>query len=230
VQAEQTRDAEASRRVAEDRLRIARDLHDTVAHQISVISLHAGVAAKAIDDDPDAAKAALAIVRGASRRVLGEIGNLVGVLRSADDAQHFAPPPGLERLAALITDFQSSGLHVDVSVDGDLNDLPASVDLVGYWVVQEALTNAHKHGSAPAADVRITRSPSQLHVVVTNPAAAQPSRSTSQPGRSTAGHGLLGVRERVDAVGGDVFAGHNGAVFRIEAVLPLRTIDVEGAA
>lgn len=215
IQAEQTREAEASRRVAEDRLRIARDLHDAVAHQISVINLHAGVARRAIDDDPETAKTAMATVGTAARRVLGEISDLLAALRASDAPPPLAPASGLERVSELVDEFEASGLHVTSRLDGALTDLPAAIDLAGYWLVQEALTNAHKHSSVPRAHVWITRDGTQLRLVVTNPA-----ESTGAPA-STSGHGLLGIRERVTAVGGTLHAGRDGGVFRVDAVMPI---------
>lgn len=216
VQAEQTREAEASRRVAEDRLRIARDLHDTVAHQISVINLHAAVAGRAIDDDPDAAKSALATVGTASRRVLSEIGDLLSTLRAPDESQPLAPTPGMGMVSALIDEFEASGLHVTARIEGELDDLPAAVDLACYRLVQEALTNAHKHGSVPRAHVWIERGESALRIVVTNPVS-----SGADADDASAGHGLLGIRERVTGVGGTLSTGRDGGTFRIDALIPL---------
>lgn len=216
VQAEQTREAEASRRVAEDRLRIARDLHDAVAHQISVINLHAGVAVRAIEENPDAARAALATVSTAARRVLGEIGDLLSTLRASDESQPLTPAPGLGQVNALIKEFEASGLLVTSRIDGMIDELPAAIDLAGYRLIHEALTNAHKHGSDLRAHVWIERSESRLRLVVTNPASGRPDPD------APAGHGLLGIRERVTAAGGVLHAGPEGGTFRIDAVLPLR--------
>lgn len=216
VQAEQTREAEASRRVAEDRLRIARDLHDLVAHQISVINLHAAVASRAIDDDPDAAKSALVTVGTASRRVLSEIGDLLSTLRAPDESQPLVPTPGLGTVGALIDEFEASGLHVTARIDGELTDLPAAVDLAGYRLVQEALTNAHKHGSVPRAHVWIEREEGALRLVITNPTS-----SNASAGEASAGHGLLGIRERVTGVGGSLSTGRDGGTFRVDAFIPL---------
>ncbi|WP_426185164.1 sensor histidine kinase [Microbacterium sp. TWP3-1-2b2] len=221
VQAEQTREAEASRRVAEDRLRIARDLHDAVAHQISVINLHAGVASRAIDEDPDAARAALTTVSTAARRVLGEIGDLLSTLRAPDEAQPLAAAPGLRQMNELIDEFEASGLQVTSRLDGMLDDLPASIDLAGYRLIHEALTNAQKHGSELRAHVWIERSERRLRILVTNPASDRAESAVP------AGHGLLGIRERVTAAGGELHAGREGATFRIDAVFPLRA-DADG--
>lgn len=195
VRAERTRESEASRRVAEDRLRIARDLHDVVAHQIAVINLHAGVASAALPDRPESAEQSLQTVRQAARSVLAEIGDLLAMLRTttaeADAADHqvFAT---LAQLDPLVRQFADVGLSVQRHVLGDLTDLPPAVDVVGYRVVQEALTNAHKHG-AGGAELTITRDVDQLVIEVANRHGAAGTATGS-------GHGLDGIRERVASV------------------------------
>lgn len=217
IQAEQTREAEASRRVAEERLRIARDLHDTLAHQISVISLNAGVATQTLDTDPDTARTALAGIRTASRNMLGEIGALLSALRAPDDDHaRTQPVPGLSHLEALIGEFDTAGLRVSTGVDGALDDLPAVVDAAGYRILQEALTNAHKHGGGDRAEIRIRRTPDALSLEVMNPAPLD-----REPSAFATGHGLLGVRERVAALGGTLRFGHDSGTYRLEARLPL---------
>ncbi|MCX6501745.1 MAG: histidine kinase [Microbacterium sp.] len=215
LDAEQAREAEASRRVAEDRLRIARDLHDAVAHQISVVSLNAGVASRALEDDPDTAREALATVRTAARRVLSEIGDLMSSLRAEDDGAARAPVPSLTRVAALTDDFEASGLRVTSRVDADVSALPAAVDVTAYRVIQEALTNAQKHGSDSRAHVLIERDAAGLRIVVSNPAATVPVTD------ATPGRGILGMRERVAAVGGTLQASREGGTFRVDALLPI---------
>lgn len=215
LDAEQAREAEASRRVAEDRLRIARDLHDAVAHQISVVSLNAGVASRALEDDPDTAREALATVRTAARRVLSEIGDLMSSLRAEDDGAARAPVPSLTRVAALTDDFEASGLLVTSRVDADVSALPAAVDVTAYRVIQEALTNAQKHGSDSRAHVLIERDAAGLRIVVSNPAATVPVTD------ATPGLGILGMRERVAAVGGTLQASREGGTFRVDVLLPI---------
>lgn len=152
--AEETKEAEASRRVAEERLRIARDLHDVLAHQIAVINLHSGVASQALRDRPDDAEKSLVAVRQAARTVLGEIGSLLSVLRAGDTepaAGAGAPIPGLSELPSLVESFERDGLRIDLREVGTPIDLPGEVDIVAYRVVQEALTNAHKHGADHSA-------------------------------------------------------------------------------
>jgi len=224
VDAEQTREAEASRRVAEDRLRIARDLHDAVAHQISVISLNAGVASSTLDGDPDTAREALVSVRTAARRVLGEIGTLVSTLRAPGEAASLEPAPGVAQIAALIQEFRASGLHITVrgeeSIRVGIPTVPAAVGLTAYRVTQEALTNAQKHGTQARAHIWMSHDDDVLRLVITNPMASDAALPSDA---ATDGHGILGMQERVDAVNGTLRAGRDGGTFRVEAVLPLRS-------
>jgi signal transduction histidine kinase len=217
--AEQTREAEAQRRVSEERLRIARDLHDVVAHQISVISLNAGVASSSLSSRPDRAEEALGTIRIAARTVLGEIGDLLSVLRADGDGSSVAPQPGLEAIDDLIAEFGTAGLDVRVRVEGSLEDLPATVDVVAYRVLQEALTNALKHGAGGRAHVLVAVTPAAIELVVTNPVLPSgPQREGSSP---SSGYGLLGLRERVSAVRGTIEAGPAAGGFRLAAVLPI---------
>jgi signal transduction histidine kinase len=223
VRAEETRESEARRRVAEDRLRIARDLHDAVAHQISVISLNAGVASSALESRPEAAREALATIRSAARAVLGEIGDLLAMLRAGDsggasDAAGAAPQPGLDRLDELMSRFRESGLDVTLRVDGDVTRLPVATDLVAYRVLQEALTNAHKHGAEHRAHILVDVRTDSARLVVTNPVATGGGAAATASG---AGHGLLGIRERVASVRGTVEAGPAPGGYRLTVTLPL---------
>ncbi|TFD93497.1 two-component sensor histidine kinase [Cryobacterium lactosi] len=225
--AEETKEAEALRRVAEERLRIARDLHDLLAHQIAVINLHSSVASQALPARPDDAEKSLATIREAARTVLGEIGSLLTVLRATDaggTGLTTAPVAGLADLEPLLIDFERSGLRVDLRVVGTPRPLPGAVDMVAYRVVQEALTNAHKHGADHSALLHLDYQPAAVEVTVTNtvdpPAAAG---SAAEPSAG-AGHGLLGARERVGSVGGRLSAARGpGPVFRFTAWLPTET-------
>ncbi|WP_258040299.1 sensor histidine kinase, partial [Streptomyces sp. SM9] len=144
--AERTREEEARRRVAEERLRIARDLHDVVAHHIALVNVQAGVAAHVMDRRPDQAKEALAHVREASRSALDELRATVGLLRQSGDPEApTEPAPGLARLDDLAERFRNAGLPVEIACPDRGDPLPAAVDLAAYRVVQEALTNVHKH-------------------------------------------------------------------------------------
>lgn len=221
--AEQTREAEARRRVTEERLRIARDLHDAVAHQIAVISLNAGVATSAIDERPEKARAALVSIRSAARTVLGEIGDLLEVLRNDDslDQHSSSPQPGLDRLDELIAQFRDVGLTANVRTEGDLAAVTGTTALVAYRVVQEALTNAHKHGADHRAHVLITVTEDHASIVVTNPVPTSKDARAAAPDTRSNGHGLLGLRERVASVRGTVTTGPAPGGYRVSVLLPL---------
>lgn len=212
-----SRESEAQRRVSEERLRIARDLHDAVAHQIAVISLQAGVATSVIDDRPEKAKQALATIRGAARSVLGEIGDLMSMLRTADVGDgSTGPQAGADRIDELVAQFASSGLEVTVRTEGDLDRVTGATGLVAYRVVQEALTNAHKHGTEHRAHLLLRADDDGLAITVTNPMTASPSPG----GGESPGLGLLGLRERVTSVRGTVDAGPDGGSWKIRAWMP----------
>ncbi|MEX0151924.1 histidine kinase [Microbacterium sp. LMI1-1-1.1] len=218
--AEQTREAEARRRVTEERLRIARDLHDAVAHRISVISLNAGVASSSLETRPERAREALATIRTTSRDVLGEIGAMLSVLRAPEDA---APQeqPGLARVAEVVESVRVAGWEVavrdEVGADADAAGIPMGTGIVAYRVVQEGLTNAMKHGTTRRAHLLLRRDGEALEIVVTNPLDRLP---VSDP-PPTSGFGLIGLRERVEAVRGELEAGLAPGGFRLAARLPL---------
>ncbi|MFK0253086.1 sensor histidine kinase [Streptomyces sp. NPDC090445] len=229
--AERTREEEARRRVAEERLRIARDLHDVVAHHIALVNVQAGVAAHVMDRRPDQAKEALAHVRDASRSALNELRATVGLLRQSGDPEApTEPAPGLARLDELVDTFRNAGLPVKVMVelDGDSGPLPAAVDLAAYRVIQEALTNVRKHaGPGASAEVSVVRVGVSTEVTVLDDggadsagsAAADPSAAAAEGG----GHGLLGMRERAGALGGSCFAGPRyGGGYRVHVILPVK--------
>ena len=227
--AEETKESEALRRVAEERLRIARDLHDLLAHQIAVINLHSSVASQALPDRPDDAQKSLATIRAAARSVLGEIGSLLTVLRATDAGAtglSTAPVAGLADLEALLIDFERSGLQVDHRLAGTPRALPGAVDMVAYRVVQEALTNAHKHGADHSALLHLDYQPAGVEITVTNTVAALPRPGSGAAGTAAVtaagdGHGLLGARERVGSVAGRLSAARGpGPVFRFTAWLP----------
>ncbi|MFJ5259242.1 sensor histidine kinase [Streptomyces sp. NPDC088387] len=217
--AERTREEEARRRVAEERLRIARDLHDVVAHHIALVNVQAGVAAHVMDKRPDQAKEALAHVREASRSALSELRATVGLLRQSDDPEApTEPAPGLDLLDTLVGTFRSAGLHVEVVVENG-TPLPAAVDLAAYRVIQEALTNVQKHaGTEAKAEVSVVRVGPNVEISVLDNGPGDD--DTPTPG---GGHGLLGMRERVSAVGGALTTGPRyGGGFRVHAILPVK--------
>lgn len=221
--AEQTREAEAQRRVVEERLRIARDLHDAVAHQIAVISLNAGVASASMTNRPEKAQDSLALIRGAARSVLGEIGDLLNVLRTGEDpaGQPSPPQPDLSRIDDLVRDFATAGMQVTVRTEGDITTVTGSTGIVAYRVLQEALTNAHKHGADDRAHILIEAGDRTLRMTVANPVSG--ARPSAAPASS--GHGLIGIRERVAAVHGSVETTPVAGGYRLTATLPLTKED-----
>ncbi len=226
--AEATREALAHQRVAEDRLAIARDLHDAVAHQIAVINLHAGVATSALRERPDDAAHSLAVIRGASRTVLAQIGDLLATLR--DPGSSGTGPVSLAQLDDILREFRGHGLDVTVRRLGEARELPAAVDVVALRVIQEALTNAHKHGTEHRAHVVVQYVLGRLHITVTNPIPAQPAPTADDAG---AGHGLVGARERVESVRGTLRYGRTGlSSWQLDVDLPTdpRRPDVEAPA
>jgi signal transduction histidine kinase len=210
--AEQTRDGEARRRVVEERIRIARELHDVVSHHIAMISVQAGAARHVLSDQPEAAGSALDHIRRASDTVLRELGSVVGVLRQADDLDSTTEPTrGLARLGELLGTAAAAGLDVEHHQHGTARELPALVDLAAYRILQESLTNAHKHGTGTAS---LTIKYTAGHVVL---------EVTNRVGTngSTDGYGLVGMRERATATGGTLRAEQRpDGTFRVRAVLP----------
>ncbi|KUO13239.1 sensor histidine kinase [Streptomyces sp. DSM 15324] len=218
--AERTREEEARRRVAEERLRIARDLHDVVAHHIALVNVQAGVAAHVMDKRPDQAKEALAHVREASRSALSELRATVGLLRQSGDPEApTEPAPGLDRLDELAGTFRNAGLLVEVARADHDAPLPAAVDLAAYRVIQEALTNVQKHAGADAkAEVSVVRVGPHIEITVLDDGSPGPEEAPVG-----GGHGLLGMRERVTALRGTLTTGPRyGGGFRVHAILPVK--------
>ena len=235
--AERTREEEARRRVDEERLRIARELHDVVSHTIGVISVQAGVAAHLLQRRPDKAAESLAAIRQASDEALGELHAMLGVLRERDgDAggAPLAPAPGLAELDTLVAQAAGAGLEVRVSRQGEPRRLPAAVDLAAYRVVQESLTNVVRHAGASRADITVTHHDGRVEVeVVDNGNGSESPSATSGPFRPAdspvgdrqvrrSGQGIAGMRERARALGGTLEAGPRpGGGFRVQASLPV---------
>ncbi|MGY1710737.1 sensor histidine kinase [Geodermatophilus sp. SYSU D00758] len=212
--AAEERDAEAARRVAEERMRIARDVHDSLGHAVAVVTLHAAVAAEALDDDPAAARRALGTIRTVSRDVLHDLRGTVGLLRGRDP-EDGAGSAGLADLPRLVAATAATGLDVRLAVEGEPGPLPAGVEATVHRVVQEALTNVLRHARAATATVTVTHDPGALTVSVVDDG-----RGACVPG--AAGHGLAGMRERVGLLGGRLSAGQrHGGGFAVRAVLPV---------
>lgn len=214
-QAEQNREELARRRVIDERVRIARELHDVVAHHIAVISVHAGAAEFALKEQPEKVWPVLGHIRQAADTVLEEIKSVIGVLRDPNEVLSTEPAPGLDRLPALLDSLRAMDFQVRLAQQGTPRKLPSMVDLAAYRIVQEALTNAHRYGDGAAA-LEITWSPGMVAVEVTN--------KLGRPGdrhRAGSGFGLLGMRERAAAAHGTISAGLlAGGRFRVRAELP----------
>ncbi|MFD9441143.1 sensor histidine kinase [Streptomyces sp. NPDC060006] len=223
LKAEESKEEEARRRVAEERLRIARELHDVIAHHIALITIQAGVAGRFLRVRPDQAEVALGHICEAGRTVLDELGPLLHILRQSgyetDETQPAEPVPGLSRLGGLLESLTAAGLSVRHRQAGHPLPLPTAIDLTAYRVIQEGLTNAHKHGATAEADLLVDYGPDELRVRITNPLRSGPHPASAAMGT---GHGLTGMHERVHAVGGSLHAGADtDGCFRLAVQLPL---------
>ena len=221
AQLDQAREELAHRAVTEERLRLARELHDVVAHAMSVIAVQSGVGAHVANTQPQEAAKALAAIEATSRAALTELRRLLGVLRQNSEPQgDLAPVPGLANLDSLLAEVAKAGLAARLRVEGTPSQLPAGVDLSAYRIVQEALTNVVKHAGPARAQVRIRYGDQDVTVEITDNGRGV--MALAGDGRVGTGHGLIGMRERVAAFGGDLEAGPcPGGGFRVAARLPL---------
>jgi len=222
--AEVERDRESRRRVEEERLRIAREFHDVVAHTVTAMNVQAGVAIDAFDVRPDVAKRALKQVRASGREALQELRATVAVLRGDDSAKDPArPAPDTGQLEELVELSQSAGLQVTLELKTGGEDLPSVVELAAYRIVQEALTNVIRHANASHAAVTVARDHDSLVVEVVDDGVVSNGRAPDErDGTSREGYGLAGMAERATAIGGRVEHGPAaGGGFRVYAVLPL---------
>jgi signal transduction histidine kinase len=224
---ERDRDAQAQIAAAAERARIARELHDVVAHNVSVMVVQADGASYAIDSSPDRAREALGAISATGRQALAEMRSLLGVLRSASesaasDGAELAPQPGIEQLSGLLAQARATGLPVSFTVEGVPRQLPRGTALTTYRVVQESLTNARKHGgSGVTAMVTLRFCEDEVAIVVTDDGMASPKEGDGQ------GHGLIGMRERVELFGGTVATGPKpGGGYRVMVTLPVRLAGV----
>ncbi|MGP8303284.1 sensor histidine kinase [Streptomyces inhibens] len=211
------RAAAERRRADEERLRIARELHDVLAHSISVINVQAGVGLALLDSDPEQARTALTTIKGASKEALGEVRQVLDTLRTPGDAPR-SPAPGLDRLPELTEQAKSAGLTVDVTTEGAPAALSPGTDLAAFRIVQEALTNIVRHSGSRAARVLLHYAPGALEIRVDDDGPA-----TSGPGEPAGGgNGLVGMRERAAGLGGTIEAGPRpDGGFRVRARIPL---------
>jgi signal transduction histidine kinase len=213
-QAERDAEQETARRVTEERLRIARELHDVLGHHLALITVHAGAAADVLDDHPAEAKKSLAHIKQAGRTALTELKDVVVLLRRPEDPATPTEPAGsLAVLDELVASFLRSGLRIETDVTGMARPLPTAVDVTAYRVIQESLTNVARHAGDTTATIRLRYEPDQLSVIVDDEGTG---------GSHAAGHGIAGMRERVTAVGGTLRAGPRPTGgFRVSARVPL---------
>jgi signal transduction histidine kinase len=225
---------EVSRRVSEERLRIARELHDVVAHTMSTINVQASAAAAVLADRPDVAADSLQAIRTASKNGLRELRAILNVLRQADDSDPASPTPGLAQVGGLIAGAVQAGLPASISVTGEPAPLPAAVDLAAYRIIQESLTNVIRHAGPATASVCLTYRGGDLLIEISDTgrgeAAAQIGAGHAgqgqRAGQDGAGHGLIGMRERAAAAGGTLTAGPaSSGGFRVTARLPFAAQD-----
>lgn len=216
AQLEQEQAADAQRAVAEERTRIARELHDVVAHRVSLMTVQAGAAKTVAGDDPQAALKAMDAVEHAGREALDELRHLLGILRPAADGGSLGPQSGLADVSRLVDQFEEAGLDVSLAMSDVPADLPARVDLSAYRIVQEALTNVLKHaGPGARAEVRLDINNDAVFIEITDDGHA----ATVLPG---SGHGIMGMRERAVLLGGSLTAGPRAdGGFRVVARLPI---------
>jgi signal transduction histidine kinase len=201
---EREREEKAERAVIEERTRIARELHDVIAHNVSVMVVQASAGEELFDSDPERARESLSAVASTGRAALAELRRLLGVIRAEEDRDNgpaYAPQPGIEYLDDLVSQVRETGLTVELSVLGEPRELPEGVGLCAYRIVQEALTNTIKHAAASEAkiSVRYVQDALELHVL-------DDGRRAPASNGEDSGHGLIGMRERVALFGGELNA------------------------
>lgn len=211
-QAEESKESEARSRVGAERLRIARDLHDLIGHQLAATSLHAELAERLVQKDPEAALDSLGAIKRSARQSLGELAQMLRVLRDDDNLEALA---SMDNVGSLIQGHREYGLEVVEQFEGELSDLEASTQLVLYRCLQEGLTNAGKYATPKKVNVHVHRSPNEIRMRITNsfdPLVTKP---------LSAGYGLVGLRERVESVGGEVSIAQQDGLFTLGLVIPL---------
>lgn len=224
---EKEREQQSKMAVAAERARIARELHDVVAHNVSVMVVQADGAAYVLDSSPETAKQALETISGTGRQALAEMRRLLGVLRSEEGAPsggEYVPQPDVEQIDELVEQVRGAGLPVEYKIEGSARPLPSGVELTAYRIVQEALTNTRKHGGPDVgASVRLTYFDDGLGLLVEDDGRGAQHELYESGGADGMGHGLIGMRERVGMVGGTLDAGPRpGGGFRISVLLPAR--------
>ena len=218
ARAEREREQAAVQAVTDERARIARELHDVVAHAISVAIVQAGAARRVLRANPDRADEAIAAIEKVGRQALAEMRRLVELMRQDHEEDVLVPQPGVDQIAALIKQVQEAGLSVDLTIEGEVRALPASVDLSAYRIVQEALTNTLKHAGPARAHVLVRYGTEEIELAVSDD-GERPMRMRNGSG---GGHGLIGMRERVSLLGGSFSAGPEATGgFEVRALLPI---------
>jgi signal transduction histidine kinase len=217
IEAWRTREEEAKRRASEERLRIAQELHDVLAHNISLINVQAGVALHLMDEQPEQARTALTAIRDASKDALGELRSVLDILRQSDEAPPRSPTAGLDDLPRLLAGAEATGLQVHADVQILPRPLPPSVDLAAYRIVQEALTNVTRHARARSVTVRVALEDEAVIVEVVDDGLGLAGVTAT-----TGGNGIPGMRERAVALGGELHAGPAAkGGFAVRARLPV---------
>ena len=217
IETRATRALEARRRASEERLQMARDLHDVIGHNISLINVQAGVGLDLMDTHPEQARAALAAIKTVSKDALDELRTMLGALRQGDEDASRAPAPGLDRVDELVELTRAAGIPVTVQTVGEARPLPAAVDLAAYRIVQESLTNVARHAGPTTATVRLVHGTDGLDIEVRDDGGATVANGSS----GGTGSGIAGMRERADALGGRLEAGPRpGGGFAVTAHLP----------
>jgi signal transduction histidine kinase len=201
--------------LAAERTRIARELHDIVAHSVSLVVLQAEAGDSRLDTDPDAARAAFHVIETAAREAMVELRRLLGVLRDDPSSDSLAPQPSLHELPRVLDTVRQAGFEVDLQMDDDLPQLAPGLELNLYRIVQEALTNSIKHSNGSRVSVLVRRNASAVEVEITD------NGSGAAGPQGPAGHGLVGIRERVQLLGGRLEAGRADRGYRVWARLPL---------
>ena len=214
--AERERDLVAREAVVEERARIARELHDVIAHNVSMMVVQAGAERRVLDDEQASTREVLETVEQIGRGALTEMRRLVGMLRT-DAPDSLSPQPGLDDVPALVTQIREAGLPVELSVEGERRALPAGIELSAYRIVQEALTNTLKHAGGAHAEVHVRYGSDSLELEIVDDGPGGPARA------SGGGHGLVGMRERVALYGGRLDAGRRAeGGFAVHVLLPVR--------
>jgi signal transduction histidine kinase len=228
-QLEREREEQAARAIADERSRIARELHDVVAHHVSVMVVQAAAARRVLGQRPEAAAAALSAVESTGRQALVEMRRMVGVLRAGSADESLAPLPGLDRLGELLAQVREAGLPVELETSGEPRRLPAGVELSAYRIVQEALTNSLRHAGNATARVCLDYGSDGLAITVADAGRGKAEDRSSAPGRAPGGHGLVGMRERVALYGGRFAAGPGpSGGYVVSAWLPVDGDTVRG--